>query len=306
MYINPGLTVFIFLIALNSVKGYKFVLDWSTPKAVLGEPYTFTCYVTQAAGLEDYVVFRRKPFELNMPGVIKQKKKGGCTTEDQIGYTTSCFAGTDTESSSTKVYRLTIEKVSGDDLTGWLCSHNKPADNYKWSGTGSEILYLRANNFSFRLVGSQRYAVLGRPYTLTCIVSRADTLRYYVVFRRKPFEHETPGVLFQMERGGCVAVHAYRGYSLICGAGTSEQTSTTKRYKLIIGKVTRDDVTDWKCHHNSLSDNFKWDGEGSNTFTMESHMLSKPARSSAKSILPFVMAIILICCELVAVVVFNS
>ena len=87
--------------------------------AVLNQPVTLTCTVSQAAGLDDFVEFSKQTSE----STIKQNVNK-CTVYsngDPDNYTPSCGNGTDSSSSSIKKYDLYIKKVSASDVTEWWC-----------------------------------------------------------------------------------------------------------------------------------------------------------------------------------------
>ena len=90
--------------------------------AVLNQPVTLTCTVSQAAELDDLVEFTKRPTSGSV-SVLKQNANK-CTVfgnSDPEKYTPSCGSGTDSSSSSIKTYVLYIKKVSLSEVTEWLC-----------------------------------------------------------------------------------------------------------------------------------------------------------------------------------------
>ena len=90
--------------------------------AVLNQPFTLTCTVSQAAGLVDFVEFR-KITASDSESRIKQNANK-CTVfnnGDPDKYSPSCGSGTDSSSSSIKKYDLYIKKVSSSEVTEWWC-----------------------------------------------------------------------------------------------------------------------------------------------------------------------------------------
>ena len=90
--------------------------------AVLNQPVTLTCTVSQAAELVDLVTFLKKT-DKGLISVLKQEmsKCSAYSNSDSTKYTPSCGSGTDSSSSSIKKYVFYIKKVSASDVTEWWC-----------------------------------------------------------------------------------------------------------------------------------------------------------------------------------------
>ena len=97
--------------------------------------------------------------------------------------------------------------------------------------------------------GSSKFAVLSKPFTLTCTATRADHIAGKISFYRrvgnvnaKPF-----GTLFQRTHSCEVSRTPRAGLGRVsCGFGTTRRTSTTKTY-LAQFNVTESDLTVWFC-----------------------------------------------------------
>ena len=88
--------------------------------AVLNQPVTLTCTVSQAAGLHDFLEFTKGT---TFVSALKQNVNK-CTlynNGDPDNYTPSCGSGTDSSSSSIKKYDFYIKKVSASEVTEWWC-----------------------------------------------------------------------------------------------------------------------------------------------------------------------------------------
>ena len=90
--------------------------------AVLNQPVTLTCTVSQAAGLVDLVKFWKK-IDKYVISVLKQEmsKCSAFSNMDSTKYTPSCGSGTDSSSSSIKKYVLYIKNVSVSEVAEWWC-----------------------------------------------------------------------------------------------------------------------------------------------------------------------------------------
>ena len=102
--------------------GAVLELSGSPSYAVLNQPVTLTCTVSQATGFDDFVEFRMIP-GTDSESTIKQNVNK-CTVYNNgrpDDYTPSCGSGTDSSSSSIKKYVLYIKKVSASEVTEWLC-----------------------------------------------------------------------------------------------------------------------------------------------------------------------------------------
>ncbi|XP_041372978.1 uncharacterized protein LOC121386214 isoform X2 [Gigantopelta aegis] len=107
------------------VRGVSVVLSGSSSHAVLNESFTFTCIVTQAAGLIDYVTFYQNTL---LGSIISLLQDGGsCSVfipSPLKGYSVSCGNGTHSNSSTTKNYILNINRAAERDAILWFCGLN--------------------------------------------------------------------------------------------------------------------------------------------------------------------------------------
>ena len=90
---------------------------------MLKESFTFTCTVTEAAGLSDKVDFYRKGYN-GVFGALYQNAAVCAKFPPETGYSVSCGSGTDDSSSSIKQYTLKIHRAAVRDSTDWWCQLN--------------------------------------------------------------------------------------------------------------------------------------------------------------------------------------
>ena len=102
--------------------GAVLELSGSPSYAVLNQPVTLTCTVSQAAGLDDFVEFTKRTSS-GSESMIKQNVNKCIiySNGDPDKYTLSCGSGTDSSSSSIKKYDLYIKKVSASEVAEWWC-----------------------------------------------------------------------------------------------------------------------------------------------------------------------------------------
>ncbi|XP_041346740.1 carcinoembryonic antigen-related cell adhesion molecule 1-like, partial [Gigantopelta aegis] len=100
---------------------------------------------------------------------------------------------------------------------------------------------------SLSISGSSSYAVLNKPFTLTCTVSQAADLSDKVQFLKKT----ASDVLVSLrQNGGWCSLFSRppQGYIVSCDSGTDSSLSTTKTYTLRINRAAVSDAVDWWCN----------------------------------------------------------
>ncbi|XP_041379815.1 nephrin-like, partial [Gigantopelta aegis] len=134
-----SLYILLSMTAVNHVLGASLSISGSSSYAVLNQPFTLTCTVTQAAGLSGVILFSTKTTDtfasLGQSG-------GSCAVFNPPlvpGYSVSCGSGTDSSSSSTKKYHLRINRAAERDVTDWWCILSS-------AGTRSNTLRLKLSS----------------------------------------------------------------------------------------------------------------------------------------------------------------
>ncbi|XP_041379121.1 hemicentin-2-like [Gigantopelta aegis] len=114
---------------------------------------------------------------------------------------------------------------------------------------------------SLSISGSSSYAVLNKPFALTCTVLQAAGLNDKVHFFTKA---QTDAFVSVRQNGGSCSLFSRppAGYTVSCGSGTDTSLSTTKTYTLVINRAAVRDATDWWC-------NLDIAGTRSNTFRLQ-------------------------------------
>ncbi|XP_041373940.1 hemicentin-2-like isoform X2 [Gigantopelta aegis] len=110
-------------LALSVAGAQELALSGSSSYAVLNQPFTLTCTVTQAADLGDTVQFY---YNIYTDVFASLYQSGGSCTEFsgpslRSDYSVSCGSGTDSSSSTTKKYTLKINRVADRDAIDWWC-----------------------------------------------------------------------------------------------------------------------------------------------------------------------------------------
>ncbi|XP_041347269.1 uncharacterized protein LOC121367226 [Gigantopelta aegis] len=229
-----------FLFFFLSFPGVSLNISGSSSHAVLNEPFTFTCTVTQAAGLSDSVYIYKKTKATVFAPFYQSGSSCIVISGPPPGYTVACGSGTDSSSSSTKNYILKINRASEHDTTDWWCLLNT-------ARTRSQNFSLEVYSASLVLSGSSPHAVLNESFTLTCTVTQAANLDDKVVFYRKT-TFSVFASLKQINTSCAVFSGAPTGYTASCGSGTNNSSSSTKKYTLLINRVSSvSDSTDWWC-----------------------------------------------------------
>ena len=108
--------------------------------------------------------------------------------------------------------------------------------------------------------GSSEFAVVSKPFTLTCTATDAANIKGYIRFFSVGFNQDTAvqnPVLSQTLNSCQVFTPPGTGDGTVsCGIGTSRNSSTTKKY-LLQFNVTDSNSTVWFCRFDStLSNNF--------------------------------------------------
>ncbi|XP_041378930.1 carcinoembryonic antigen-related cell adhesion molecule 5-like [Gigantopelta aegis] len=115
MYILVSMT------AVNHVLGASLSISESSSYAVLNQPFTVTCTVSQAANLNDKVQFFKKTLIGGFTSLSQNMASCSVFNDPPSGYTASCGSGTDSSSSTTKKYTLVINRAAVGDATDWWC-----------------------------------------------------------------------------------------------------------------------------------------------------------------------------------------
>ncbi|XP_041379066.1 carcinoembryonic antigen-related cell adhesion molecule 20-like, partial [Gigantopelta aegis] len=118
MYILVSMT------AVNHVLGASLSISESSSYAVLNQPFTLTCTVSQAANLNDKVQFFKKTLVSGFTSLSQNMASCSVFNDPPSGYTASCGSGTDSSSSTTKKYTLVINRAAVGDATDWWCDLN--------------------------------------------------------------------------------------------------------------------------------------------------------------------------------------
>ncbi|XP_041378983.1 hemicentin-1-like [Gigantopelta aegis] len=118
------LCVLVSVIAANYVLGVSLNISGSSSHAVLNEPFTFTCTVSQAAGISDAVYIYKKTKATLLAPFYQSGSSCTVLSGPPPGYTATCGSGTDSSSSSTKNYILKINRTAEHDDTDWWCLLN--------------------------------------------------------------------------------------------------------------------------------------------------------------------------------------
>ncbi|XP_041372792.1 MAM domain-containing glycosylphosphatidylinositol anchor protein 2-like [Gigantopelta aegis] len=108
----------------NINRSSSLSISGSSSYAVLNQPFTLTCTVSQAAGLSGLVqLFTKK--SPNVAFVALSQNVASCSVfnppAEPLKYSASCGSGTDSSSSSTKKYHLRINRAAERDVTDWWC-----------------------------------------------------------------------------------------------------------------------------------------------------------------------------------------
>ncbi|XP_041373028.1 uncharacterized protein LOC121386250 isoform X4 [Gigantopelta aegis] len=153
---------------LTVVEEPLFFLSGSSSYAVFNESFTFTCTVTQAAGLYYLVDFYIND-ALESTWASLEQKISSCDIRKSAppGYTASCGSGTDRSSSTTKNYTLRINRVAVSDDVIWSCKLSKAGIR---SHHFSLPVYTPVYNVSIEIFGSMTGAVIiteGRSINIT-------------------------------------------------------------------------------------------------------------------------------------------
>ncbi|XP_041372799.1 uncharacterized protein LOC121386067 [Gigantopelta aegis] len=99
---------------------------------------------------------------------------------------------------------------------------------------------------SLSISGSSSYAVLNRPFTVTCTVTQASSLIDKVLFITRASTDAFASLRQNM--ASCSVFNAApSGYTVSCGSGTGSSLSTTKTYSLMINRAAEHDAKDWWC-----------------------------------------------------------
>ncbi|XP_041362182.1 carcinoembryonic antigen-related cell adhesion molecule 8-like [Gigantopelta aegis] len=89
--------------------------------SVLGQSFTFTCIVTDAANLNDGVDFHRTAYSIPLGGLDQAMATCSVFIIPPDGYTVACGSGTNSTLATTKIYTLVINSAARSDDSTWWC-----------------------------------------------------------------------------------------------------------------------------------------------------------------------------------------
>ncbi|XP_041372795.1 nephrin-like [Gigantopelta aegis] len=113
--------ILVYISAVNHVLGASLSVSGSSRYAELNRPFTLTCTVSQAANLIDKVLFITRASTDAFASLRQNMASCSVFNVARPGYTVSCGSGTDSSSSSTKTYSLTINRAAEHDAKDWWC-----------------------------------------------------------------------------------------------------------------------------------------------------------------------------------------
>ncbi|XP_041347151.1 carcinoembryonic antigen-related cell adhesion molecule 1-like [Gigantopelta aegis] len=119
--LSRNLLLLMFLPILGGCLGASLSISGSSSYAVLKQPFTLTCTVSQAANLNDKVQFFWKNAASAFASLRQNIASCSVFSQPPSGYTASCGSGTDSSSSTTKKYHLVINRAAVSDATDWWC-----------------------------------------------------------------------------------------------------------------------------------------------------------------------------------------
>ena len=118
------------------------------------------------------------------------------------------------------------------------------------------LIFQMCSGVLLDISGSSEFAVLSKPFTLTCTARDAANIEGFVTFYRVPHPGSY-GALLQHPNSCEEMGNPKGGGTLSCGIGTNRSSSTTKKY-LVQFNVTDSNLTFCFCafRNNLVSNNF--------------------------------------------------
>ena len=101
--------------------GMTVELSGSSATVVLDQPYKLTCSVTQAAHLEDTVIFYRPKSDEIFAAIVQAMDECSTRQPPPATYSVICGKSTAESASTVKNYTLEITKMTSTDLGEWEC-----------------------------------------------------------------------------------------------------------------------------------------------------------------------------------------
>ena len=117
------------------------------------------------------------------------------------------------------------------------------------------LIFQMCSGVLLDISGSSEFAVLSKPFTLTCTARDAANIKGFVTFYRVP--HPGPYGSMWQHPNSCEEMTHPIGGKVSCGTGTNRSSSTTKKY-LVQFNVTDSNLTFCFCSFGKhlVSNNF--------------------------------------------------